>query len=304
MVESSGLVERVQGLTAGSTGQQGFALATGLEASALAASLTGARRFTSLELALIADAHDVTVDWLLTGEPSVLMRAAHLPPGSTRALVERADERADLRESAARLGRPQVRVAVANEQQDSAAEDQGRALAEAALHVVHRAGRDVAEADLPTLIEDVFGIDVAVEDVGRGVDGLAVRTSTTQLIVVAATAAAARQRFTLGHELGHLLAGGDEVLHLDPDVHDVGDGAGHVQADAFARCFLGAEAVPVEAADAMGFAMSPRAPRLLRRDLYRAYQAGDTTIRPFAQLLGISSDQWREMLGPGVDEVP
>lgn len=363
MIELLDLLSRVRGLVATSgEDREEFARATSIDAVHLSAVLDGEQRLSSLDLALIADAYEVTVDWLLTGVPSVLMRAAHLPVGSARMLVEQADDIYGRREGAAHLGRPQAwRPGEVGPLTGSPVE-QGRALAGAALRRVHVAGRDVAEADLPTLVEDVFGVDVAVCDVELGVDGLAVCSPTAKVVVVAATAAAARQRFTVAHELGHLLAGEDpEVLHLDVDVFALGDDHVEIRADAFARCFLMPEAMLRRAADAglgaegfvalvgdlgvtpgvlarrlvdldlidaqagerwggmaaaeaarvggrsdafvdaMDRAMTPRTPRLLRRDLYRVYEAHDATLRPFAWSLGLESDRLREMLGADLE---
>ena len=184
----------------------------------------------------------------------------------------------------------------------SALAEQGKVLAETVLRQVRAAGRDVADPDLPALVEDVFGVDVAVHDAGPGIDGLVVCSPGARLLLVAATADAARQRFTLAHGLGRLLAGDDpDVLHLDVDVHDVGDDPAEMRADAFARRFLAAEGAPArgtdEFCDAVGQALAPRAARLLQRDLHRAYEVGETTLRPVARLLGVEPDQLRETMG-------
>ena len=57
------------------------------------------------------------------------------------------------------------------------------------------------------MVEEVFGADVAVAALGSGFDGLSVSSDDVTLILLAATTMPARQRFTLAHELGHLLAG-------------------------------------------------------------------------------------------------
>ena len=233
MAETQGLVERVDGLIAASgAGCEGFATAVGLDGARLSAALDGSGSFSSLDLALIADAHHVTVDWLLTGEPSVLMRGAHLPAGSARSLVERAEDLADRRDASATVGAPQRWLPVEPRIVGEPAE-QGRALAAAALRQVHDAGRDVTEAELPGVIEDVFGIDVAVHDVGPGIDGLAVSASDVRLLVVAATAASTRQRLALARGLGRLLAGDvPDVLLLDLDLDESSEDPADVRADA------------------------------------------------------------------------
>ena len=52
-----------------------------------------------------------------------------------------------------------------------------------------------------------------------------------------------------------------------------------------------------ELSDAIALALAARAPRLLRHDLYRIYEAGGATLGPFAQILSTRSDWLREMLG-------
>ena len=358
MAETDGLVDRVDGLIAtASAGREGFAAAVGLDGSRLSAALDGSGRFSSLDLALIADAHHVTGDWLLTGEPSVLMRGAHLPAGSARSLVERAEDLSDRREGTVLLGASH-RWRSAEPPVIGGPAEQGSALAAAALRRVRDAGRDVAELDLPAVVEDVFGVDVAVHDVGPGIDGLAVSATDVRLLVVAATAASARQRLALARGLGRLLAGDvPDVLHLDLDVDENSDDPAEVRSDVFACCLLMPEDVLARAAegglseasfvalvggfgtspsllawrlmdlglvdvevgkrwgamtaaeaartggwgdelsDVMARALAPRAPRLLRHDLYRVYEAGEATVRAFASILGTDPDRLREMLG-------
>ena len=82
-----------------------------------------------------------------------------------------------------------------------------------------RAGRS-PKPDLPALVEDVFGADVAVIDLDEGFDGLAAASAEAKLIVLATSQIPWRQRYTLAHELGHLLVGDDQEVHLDKDVYD------------------------------------------------------------------------------------
>ena len=90
------------------------------------------------------------------------------------------------------------------------------------------------------MVEEAFGADVAVTASGPGFDGLSVSSDEVKLILLAATTMPVRQRFTLAHELGHLLAGDQEVLHVDPDVDGSArrDDAAEARANAFAEAFL------------------------------------------------------------------
>ena len=240
--EPAGLVERVRELIGRSGASQGdFARTIGLDDSKLSKALGGTRRFSSLDLANIADTQKVTVDWLLTGQQPVLALAARSAGGSARRAIEQADEIAELRENAALIGFPQPWRPVVVPIHGGRWVDQGQALAEVALQRVHEAGYDGTEADLPTVVEEVFGADVAVTPLGPDFDGLSVSSDDVKLILLAATTMPARQRFTLAHELGHLLAGDDqEMLHVDPDIDDSARrrDVTEVRANAFAAAFL------------------------------------------------------------------
>src|SRR5260370_21206397 len=75
LIESSGLTRRA------------FAERIGLDESKLSKSLSGARRFSSLDLARIAEMCQVTVDWLITGEEPPLAMAARTSGGSASAAI-------------------------------------------------------------------------------------------------------------------------------------------------------------------------------------------------------------------------
>ena len=364
MEEVSGVIERVRGLISASGVSQGeFARTVDLDDPKLSKSLGGTRRFSSLDLAKIADAYDVSVDWLLTGEQKALALAARSTGGSARDAVEAAEELADLRESATRLGYPQPwSLGELPAVEGLRWTNQGKALAAAALERVREIRGDDSTSDLPTVIEETFGADVAVRELGAGFDGLAVGSDQVKLVLVAVSMVPARQRFTLAHELGHLLAGDDQEVHVDPDVYDRTRRAepSEVRANAFAASFL----MPQERlaqwvaqhgldtasfaglvhalgvspsalawrmkelrlidagvqqkfeglttaraavlgdweagfARAMAAASTPRVPGLLSRDLYAAYASGATTLRPYARLMGVETDDLRRSLEAG-----
>lgn len=102
------------------------------------------------------------------------------------------------------------------------------------------AGADPLRVPLPDVIEAVFGFDVAIVPLGDAFDGLAARFPDGGLILASPTPNSSRQRFTLAHELGHLLAGDDQGVHEDVDIESAAsrDGEGEVQANAFAAAFL------------------------------------------------------------------
>lgn len=98
--------------------------------------------------------------------------------------------------------------------------NQGTALAEKARDLVERAGTDSSQeirAGLPATIENVFGIDVGIEDLPPGFDGLSWCQNGFRLILVSNAGSWTRQRFTLAHELGHVLAGDAQDLPVEED---------------------------------------------------------------------------------------
>jgi Zn-dependent peptidase ImmA (M78 family)/transcriptional regulator with XRE-family HTH domain len=235
-----GIPDRVRDLVrASELSQHAFAERIGIDASKLSKSLSGARRFSSVDLARIAELCDVTVDWLVTGEDPPLAVAARTTGGSAGAAVRAARRYSTLRTDMAALGYRQPWGALDVGLSGRWAEQGGR-LAAAALARVMAAGGSVGGTDLPALVEDVFGADVAVENLGSGFDGLAASSDDVKLIVLATSQVVARQRFTLAHELGHLLAGDDQGLHLDRDVFDKAQGRdpSEQRANAFAASFL------------------------------------------------------------------
>ena len=84
-----------------------FAQEIGLDDSKLSKSLSGTRRFSSLDLARIADRCHVTVDWLITGEEPPLAVAARTTSGDARTALEAAKRYSTMRGDLASLGWPQ-----------------------------------------------------------------------------------------------------------------------------------------------------------------------------------------------------
>ncbi len=214
-----------------------FAQAVGLDASKMSKSLTGARKLSSLDVARIAEIGAVSVDWLLTGEEDAVAMAARAEDGSNMGAAAAMAERiTELRGSATATGRMRSVVSVEVPRSGQWSAD-GESLAAAALACV--AATDVFLAqDLAKEIDDHFGVDVGVVDLGDEVDGLCARTSVAVAILAAPTPIFARQRFTLAHELGHVLAGDDQGLHIDEDVYAGSRQESEQRANAFAAAFL------------------------------------------------------------------
>lgn len=225
--------------------QRAFALDVGLDDSKLSKSLAGTRRFSSLDLARIAELCGVTVDWLITGDDPGLALAARTAGGSAATAIRAAKRLRTLRADMAFLGYSQPWRPVTVRANSGNYVVHGTQLAATAVGRLHAAGRSESEADLAGVIESAFGADVAVADLGTDFDGLAVSSDDVKLILVATSQVPARQRFTLAHELGHLLAGDDQELHLDKDIyaHARGRDPSELRANAFAAAFLMPEPV-------------------------------------------------------------
>lgn len=346
LIRSSGVTRRA------------FAEQIGLDESKLSKSLSGTRRFSSLDLARIAEFCQVSVDWLITGQESALAVAARTTSRDARSALAIARRDATMREDLAALGYPQPWRPTADAVSGGYVE-QGRQLARMARERFSESEFSATTPDLAAAIEAVFGVDVSVTELSGGFDGLAVSSPAVKLIVLGTTALPARQRFTLAHELAHVLAGDDQGVHVDKDVYasTQGKDPSEMRANAFAAAFLMPEDLltaavgptgisqqqfanlacdlmvtpsalayrlrefrlidsgtcdmfrrftAADAARAAGrgddlalrIAMSGQArpPGLLLRDAYAAYESGASTLRPYANLLGVDAEELRVQL--------
>jgi len=354
------IAERVRDLIAQSRlSQHDFAMQIGLDDSKISKSLSGARRFSSLDLARIAELCKVSVDWLITGEEPPLEMAARTTGGNAAAAIAAARRFVTQREDLAHLGFPQPWSPLPEKLGTGLQVEQGQRLAATALKRVAEVIPSTTEPRLTSLVEDVFGVDAAIVDLGSGFDGLAASSDDAKVIVLATSQVPGRQRFTLAHELGHLLAGDDQGVHLDKDIFNSAQQRepSEMRANAFAAAFLmpdevlrervgrgglseagfaelacellvspatlayrlkslrlidsgscdrfksisGAKAASLagranEWAQHVAEANAPRLPGLLVRDAYAAYESGATTLRPYANLLGVDVDELRSAL--------
>ncbi|MFC7242301.1 ImmA/IrrE family metallo-endopeptidase [Catellatospora aurea] len=237
-----GVIDRVRSvITRVSPSQAAFSELVGIGADKLSKSLNAVRRFTSLELALIADAGDVSVDWLLTGrtrEPA-LPGAEPSAGDEIRALVDRyatAYERLRL------LGRRPALPPLPEPPAGPPAVA-GRALAEQAVAAVRDSGMPslgtLPTAELAAVVEQVFAVDVAFTPLPGGADALAWQSPYGRLVLANVTSQFTRQRFALAHALGHVLAGDATQPLLDQRLAPGRQRAALEQrADAFAAAFL------------------------------------------------------------------
>ncbi|MGP9017541.1 ImmA/IrrE family metallo-endopeptidase [Streptomyces sp. BR1] len=231
-----------------------FADQADLDADQLTECLSGTSPFSSVDLAVIADEFHVSMDWLLTGSEPPLAVAARTTTGKAAEALTAARDYVARRAGLDRLGYPQPwRPVSPKVQSGNGYAAQGEALAKSALRAVEHQGRSVSQDALPELIEAVFGADVAVEPLGDGFDGLAAMGQGAKLILLSTASNPARQRFTLAHELGHLLADDDQDVHLDRDIFDRAQKSdpSEQRANAFASAFLLPEHPLLEAVSAV-----------------------------------------------------
>lgn len=214
------VIERVNAVIERSNlSKKDFAAAIGIDGPKLAKSLAGKRRFTSLELSLVAEQGETTVDWLLTGDSTRELVLAH------RA-AEHAIEASDLvgRETIEMLvekleglhflGRALPFPPLPPKPAVAGYVKQAQILAGDYLQMLESPVGGLSNAELIDLIEDRFGVDVVATDLPDACDGLSFSDGGVRAIVLATSDAPFRQRFTLAHELAHLAFGDspDEVI--------------------------------------------------------------------------------------------
>jgi hypothetical protein len=165
---------------------------------------------------------------------------ARYATGAVRTALDEARWYADARARIATHGYPQSWRVKAVDLRGETYAEQAETLARTATHRVTVAGRATSEADLPAVIEHVFGVDVAVLALGERFDGLTVDVPGARIIVLGTSFLPWRQRFALAHSLYHLLAPDGQEVHLDADVYDQAqvENPDEIRANAFAAAFL------------------------------------------------------------------
>ena len=219
----------------------------GLSPSALSRIESGQRRVASHELAELADVLGVTVDDLLgTRQRSAALvlaaRVNQAAPADYRMVAERARqilEADDLLSRIVPAGAPLSMPAI-SPKGVPVTKDGGRELAKRAREALGLGHGPIG--DLTAIIEEHVGAHVLVEPLPQGVHGFcavcpsAGGSPAAAVIIVNGDDVSGRQRFTLAHELCHLLTGDPvdvEVLSSQAEKSP----AEH-RADAFAVAFL------------------------------------------------------------------
>jgi Zn-dependent peptidase ImmA (M78 family)/transcriptional regulator with XRE-family HTH domain len=240
------IATRVRGvINASGHTQAAFAAAIDLDPTKLSKSLNGQRSFTSGEIARVCEAAGVDWEWLLYGvertSPRIAARA-QLAGGGEDAL-QVAIRKAEFYDDAYRtLESLDVDLSVPSLPRislPSRAIEAGERLAEVALDRINEVGIDPGpDGDVAAAIEEAFGVNVAVvDDLPPGLDGLAWVRDGFRLIMISSLGSPVRQRFTIWHELGHVLAGDAQQLTLDGRVGG-GKDLTETRANSFAACAM------------------------------------------------------------------
>lgn len=219
----------------------------GLSPSALSRIESGSRRVASHELAELADVIGVTVDDLLgTRKRSAALvlaaRVTQASPVDYRMVAERARQVLEADDLLSRIVPAGAPLSMPPIRRDDApvTQEGGRRLAARAREALGLGDGPIG--DLTAIIEEHIGAHVLVEPLPKGVHGFCAVSPpagglpAAAVMIVNAGDVSGRQRFTLAHELCHLLAGDPvdvEVLSAQSDKSP----AEH-RADAFAVAFL------------------------------------------------------------------
>jgi Zn-dependent peptidase ImmA (M78 family) len=205
--------------------QQDVATAIGISPSALSRALSGQRDLKSLELALIAEALEISVEALLdpTKSSARLGMAARADVTASPAVDEALARLAllgDLAQFLESVGRSAPEYTQLVPPYGLPPHLQG---AELARKVRESIG--LANAHLPTeldalieLLERSLAIDIAVEPLPSGLDGLSAKQGNSRFILLNSRVASTRLRWTLAHEIGHLESGDCDGVTLDEDI--------------------------------------------------------------------------------------
>lgn len=224
--------------------QAALAQALGLDKSAVSLLLSGRRKVSAAELGVIADTLKVRVDDLLGRSkrtPQLLATAARLRQASVPENIDETLNRAqDLLETKNLLRRVMVvreraprpsfspTVTSYNVRTGQKAAEDLRQLLELG---------DAPIDDVEGFIQTTFDVDVCLEPMPQGMDGLLVSDSENDVAIIFVNSALTfgRQRFTAAHELGHLIFGDDQLFRPEyPRAKDPKE----TRANAFAAALL------------------------------------------------------------------
>jgi Zn-dependent peptidase ImmA (M78 family)/transcriptional regulator with XRE-family HTH domain len=238
------LADRVRAaMEAAGMSQRALGQAIGFDPPTMSKALSGKRGFRPLELALISETLGISVQQLLaddgtTTREAVLARVQPEGSPATERALARIRQMLELDGLLSEQGFEALPAVRPPKPSTGPPYRQGELLAQRL-----RSQSGFGDADLPTDlgqlaadVEDKFNVDVAIEPLERGLDGLAIWRRHYSLIMVSSSIAAHRQRYTMAHELGHLMAG-DQGDIVDENINYSRTPA-ETRANAFAAAFL------------------------------------------------------------------
>ena len=237
------LADRVRAaMEAAGMSQRALGQAIGFDPPTMSKALSGKRGFKPLELALISETLGISVQQLLAdgtrSREAVLARVQPEGSPATEQALARVRQMLELDGLLSEQGFEALPAVRPPRPSTSLPYEQGELLAQRL-----RSQSGLGDADLPTDlgqlaadVEDKFNVDVAIEPLESGLDGLAIWRRHYTLIMVSSSIAAHRQRYTIAHELGHLMAG-DQGDIVDENINYSRTPA-ETRANAFAAAFL------------------------------------------------------------------
>jgi Zn-dependent peptidase ImmA (M78 family)/transcriptional regulator with XRE-family HTH domain len=220
-----------------------FAAAIGLDASKLSKSLRGVRRFSSLELALVAEVGRRSVDWLLTGrnapQPHFARRSTLAENSADTTGADVVLQLSERFAALAELERPvEVPALPAIGESAGGYVQQARQLAAKYVEALGAEAMSTLDTlDLIDAMERKFGVIVVIKDLPDTIDGLSYQDGDFRAIVLAASDKPLRQRFTLAHELAHI-AFGDARQGVIEETLWTDSNSSESRANTFAAAFL------------------------------------------------------------------
>jgi len=196
--------------------QDAVAAAIHSTADKLSKSLSGKRRFTTLELALLADLTGRTIDWFING------KEAEIPLLAARSVGVIAPSSSKILEIAEKMNSADQQLQVLNGSRELVSLPDLVYPVEIAAWATEHAGDELyllPNSELMETITQKFDTDILVTQLPN-IDGFSWQTSSFRLIGVTTTPRWARQRFTLAHELGHILMRHSQELIEDKIDYD------------------------------------------------------------------------------------